>query len=78
MSVLPTVHTEAEADQLSQRREQQAASERETREHRERECARGKPGRATAGPGAPAAAPAASPGARARGGRFPVPLLHAW
>ena len=71
VSVLPPVHTEAEADQLGKWCEQQATSERETRAHRERERSRGKPCRAAAG------AAAAGPGARAGRGRFPVPLLHA-
>ena len=74
VSALPPVHTEAEADQLGQRCEQQAASKRETREHGEWERSRGEPRRAAAGAGA-AAAPA--PGARAGGGRLPVPLLRA-
>lgn len=72
-SVLPPVHTEAEADQLGKRCEQQATSERETREPRERERSCGKPCRAATG----ARAAAATPRARAGRGRAPVPLLHA-
>lgn len=40
---LAPVPAAAETDQLGEQCEQQAASEREAREHGERECSRGEP-----------------------------------